>query len=371
MFDPSVGRWFEEDPQGFAAGDPNLFRDVTNNPTNATDPSGLAPEPAPAPHLPVPTVQLGTGVTTGYAGNGWITDGDIGKVSKNWEFMIPKVSFSTFPPGKVGYGFNLIVRPPEVKDKQSVILNRIDELGIFDATTPGIGPIITKDKEGTMDTEITGDTIFSVDVGGDLGSFKLDKLARSPNRDIQQIVPSPPNAAGLPALQKFTGAGDNPARKLFPAPATDITGTACTKTEVAGKTANADWIVWIQRVTKTFGFVEGIKADTGQHILSGQGYVQYLGEITVNFNRPKNPAPAVKIQYTYLFVNQTKTATIPETMKEDFIKRLESEIKLPASDIKLIKELIANKKVPPKAPVQRILLDNPRNTNDPIILLSR
>jgi hypothetical protein len=41
MFDPSTGRWFEEDPKGFAAGDPNLYRYVKNNPTRANDPSGL------------------------------------------------------------------------------------------------------------------------------------------------------------------------------------------------------------------------------------------------------------------------------------------------------------------------------------------
>jgi hypothetical protein len=36
-----VGRFLEEDPKGFAAGDPNLFRYTRNSPTNATDPSGL------------------------------------------------------------------------------------------------------------------------------------------------------------------------------------------------------------------------------------------------------------------------------------------------------------------------------------------
>lgn len=41
MYDPHIGRWLEEDPIGFAAGDPNLYRYVRNNPTNATDPSGL------------------------------------------------------------------------------------------------------------------------------------------------------------------------------------------------------------------------------------------------------------------------------------------------------------------------------------------
>ncbi|MBI1916597.1 MAG: hypothetical protein HYS12_17955 [Planctomycetes bacterium] len=41
MFDPTIGRWTTEDPIGFEAGDANLFRYVGNDPTNATDPSGL------------------------------------------------------------------------------------------------------------------------------------------------------------------------------------------------------------------------------------------------------------------------------------------------------------------------------------------
>jgi len=45
MYDPLVGRFLEEDPDGFAAGDPDLYRYVGNHPTNATDPSGLQPEP--------------------------------------------------------------------------------------------------------------------------------------------------------------------------------------------------------------------------------------------------------------------------------------------------------------------------------------
>jgi RHS repeat-associated protein len=43
-YDPSAGRWTSEDPLGFAAGDSNLNRYVGNGPTNATDPTGLAPE---------------------------------------------------------------------------------------------------------------------------------------------------------------------------------------------------------------------------------------------------------------------------------------------------------------------------------------
>jgi hypothetical protein len=40
MFDPTVGRWFEEDPSGLTTG-PNLYEYVGNNPTNVIDPSGL------------------------------------------------------------------------------------------------------------------------------------------------------------------------------------------------------------------------------------------------------------------------------------------------------------------------------------------
>lgn len=41
MFDPSVGRWMSEDPRRFKDGNTNLADFVHNNPTNATDPSGL------------------------------------------------------------------------------------------------------------------------------------------------------------------------------------------------------------------------------------------------------------------------------------------------------------------------------------------
>jgi RHS repeat-associated protein len=41
-YDNSVGRWLSEDPIGFAAGDHNLYRYVSNFSTGATDPSGLA-----------------------------------------------------------------------------------------------------------------------------------------------------------------------------------------------------------------------------------------------------------------------------------------------------------------------------------------
>src|SRR5262249_34496635 len=48
MYDPTVGRWLIQDPIGFEAGDPNLYRYVNNDATNATDPTGFAAVPLPS-----------------------------------------------------------------------------------------------------------------------------------------------------------------------------------------------------------------------------------------------------------------------------------------------------------------------------------
>lgn len=41
MYDPTVGRWLSQDPIGFQAGDPNLYRYVGNDPLRFRDPDGL------------------------------------------------------------------------------------------------------------------------------------------------------------------------------------------------------------------------------------------------------------------------------------------------------------------------------------------
>ena len=44
-YDPSLGKWYQQDPLGFAGGDTNLYRYVGNTPTTATDPIGLTEAP--------------------------------------------------------------------------------------------------------------------------------------------------------------------------------------------------------------------------------------------------------------------------------------------------------------------------------------
>ena len=57
FYDPSLGRFLNRDPIGFAGGDLNLFRYAGGNPTTYVDPTGLRQvPPAPAPMMPPPTV---------------------------------------------------------------------------------------------------------------------------------------------------------------------------------------------------------------------------------------------------------------------------------------------------------------------------
>jgi len=42
MYDPTVGRFLQEDPIEIAGGDPNFYRYCGNDPANGTDPTGLA-----------------------------------------------------------------------------------------------------------------------------------------------------------------------------------------------------------------------------------------------------------------------------------------------------------------------------------------
>jgi RHS repeat-associated protein len=83
-YGPTDGRFKSQDPLSFSAGDPNLYRYVRNAPTDAIDPSGLAPVP------PGSMPGVGSG---GYQGN-YIVD------------LPPS------PPGTVKIGGVAVVVPP-------------------------------------------------------------------------------------------------------------------------------------------------------------------------------------------------------------------------------------------------------------------
>jgi RHS repeat-associated protein len=55
-YGPSIGKFESEDPVGFSAGDPNLYRYVYNAPTNNSDPTGLRVLPPPLPPV-IPFLQ--------------------------------------------------------------------------------------------------------------------------------------------------------------------------------------------------------------------------------------------------------------------------------------------------------------------------
>jgi hypothetical protein len=84
-YDPTVGRFTSEDPIAFEGGDANLYRYVSNDPTNQVDPFGLQAGSPPYPSLPPvpgsgfpyhlhdpkptapapPPIPIGTGTTIG------------------------------------------------------------------------------------------------------------------------------------------------------------------------------------------------------------------------------------------------------------------------------------------------------------------
>jgi RHS repeat-associated protein len=79
-YDQAVGRFLSEDPIGFEADDPNLYRYVGNGPTNSSDPSGLTP---------FDRTRWGY-----YANAGWV----------DWEHAEPGTSSRMFEAVKAGTG---------------------------------------------------------------------------------------------------------------------------------------------------------------------------------------------------------------------------------------------------------------------------
>ena len=84
-YDPNVGRWLSEDPIGFAAGDPNLYRYVGNSVGSTIDSNGLAGD-----GYTGPTIQADTSSwwnrTKGWCYDVW-----------NYDFVDPETGVGTRP----------------------------------------------------------------------------------------------------------------------------------------------------------------------------------------------------------------------------------------------------------------------------------
>ena len=79
-YNPSTGNWQSQDPILFGGGQPNLYEYVGNDPTNATDPTGLV-----NPRATSPQVQVIPGdvkiLPTGYGGFNWASTFKLSKKS--------------------------------------------------------------------------------------------------------------------------------------------------------------------------------------------------------------------------------------------------------------------------------------------------
>ncbi|MCO6459130.1 MAG: hypothetical protein J5I93_27795, partial [Pirellulaceae bacterium] len=91
--DAAVGRWVSEDPIGFAAGDANVYRYVSNAPVNSHDPTGLFEGPPPTSALQSTTQSIeaplsgGCSVHTGTFVLPPTTADELGIPSLDYEFM--------------------------------------------------------------------------------------------------------------------------------------------------------------------------------------------------------------------------------------------------------------------------------------------
>jgi hypothetical protein len=92
LFDPKIGRWISEDPIGFQAADPNLYRYAGNDATNLTDPSGLA-----APNVLV-TRKIDKPVLGTYGAFMWPVQFKLDAATKNggWIVQEVRITFKAF-----------------------------------------------------------------------------------------------------------------------------------------------------------------------------------------------------------------------------------------------------------------------------------
>jgi len=132
---PVTQQWMENDPSGFAAGDPNLRRDVWNSPTNGTDPSGLKEKNRDFFTWTADTIGtdnvLSLDNVLGHVSNGWFT-----RTSDGAAGMGDTITFGATARGREAGGFDDVVNHDSEAYHRGVIAGRVWQVAFVLAGGP-------------------------------------------------------------------------------------------------------------------------------------------------------------------------------------------------------------------------------------------
>jgi hypothetical protein len=144
MLDHPIGRWSIEDPKGFTAEDMNLYRYCGNDPTNLTDPAGLAPT-IKSTEKPLDEDEYGAFIVPGTNGEGKVEvwgDAEVAFSSKTYE-----------------HAFAVRYSGPNAKKVDFIQFASIS-VDVLRRTAEN-APVMSKWEEGNTLTETNGDLKWS------------------------------------------------------------------------------------------------------------------------------------------------------------------------------------------------------------------
>ncbi len=211
MYDPTVGQFIEEDPIGFDDGGTNLYTYCGNNPTNETDPSGLAPIVA----LPA------TWITEGIIGprGDMITQGSIGPrgdVATDYNSRYAELPPS---PASVGAGSPALATTVIDGSIPPALIDRARPLSPYDAYAAQAAMV--RDQQAlaagvglvSSDSSSSGGTLISARVGDRTMSLQEAKLiakmpATTPDQEELLLMALSTIAKANGAVKKTGKAGE-------------------------------------------------------------------------------------------------------------------------------------------------------------------
>lgn len=185
-YDPESGRFIEQDPMQFRAGDSNLYRYVANDPTNALDPSGLAQTHVPVNILAIVAINALQETRSedlkslGDATKAWLE----GVKNKPYDFVGNLKLFLTMMQTLKENADNALLLA-EMKVLQALESNNTDYLVIGTISGPVADPIrdlkvsLAPHKEGPGTITLPGGAKFGVTI-----KAEIDDWEHSTNRKV-------------------------------------------------------------------------------------------------------------------------------------------------------------------------------------------